>query len=222
MLTWAPELWPETAHQWYEKYDEQFWQEGWLVEGFREFPEKYQVPSLWFDVDAGPVLAGYGTAANAFGIGAARANGHFEQAYPLSAEALVASWPLPDGTLLMPRLLSNLSDAPYVGESALLFSLTRRPIINNGHSASGLPFSVFLAFGIYAGLAIAGIGVGITRVVKLERGLRYKQIGVSKQKFIIWLILVSSGIVAWYISWEIIGGSLILIAVLMPWNKVSS
>jgi hypothetical protein len=219
MLTWAPELWPETARQWYERYDEQFWQEGWLVEGFRELPKKNQVPSIWFDVDAGPVLAGYGTAANAFGIGAARANGRFEQAYSLSAEALVASWPLPDGTLLVPRLLSNLSDAPYVGESALLFSLTRQPIVSTGGSASSLPFIVFLALGIYAGLGIAGMSVGITRVVKLEKGFRYNKINVSNQKFGIWLTLMGLGIIAWFISWEMMGGLLILFAVLFPWNR---
>ena len=86
MLIWAPELWPETAQQWYAQYEKHFWQEGWLLAGFREFPRKHPIPN-WrlFDVDAGPVLAGYGTAASAFGIGAARANGDFEHAYPLSA-----------------------------------------------------------------------------------------------------------------------------------------
>ncbi len=51
------------------------------------------------DVDAGPVLAGHGFAACAFGIGAARANGRFNHAWPLSAEMLVTCWPLLDGTL---------------------------------------------------------------------------------------------------------------------------
>ena len=90
MLIWASELWPETAQSWYAQYQKHFWQEGWLLTGFREFPKRYPTPD-WrvFDVDAGPVLAGYGTAASAFGIGAARANGDFEHAYPLSAQALV-------------------------------------------------------------------------------------------------------------------------------------
>src|SRR5207244_457063 len=104
---------PETAQQWYIRYEEHFWQEGRFFAGFREFPREASIPN-WqlFDVDAGPVLAGYGTAASAFGIGAARVNGHFRHAYPLSAQALVASWPLPNGRLLGPSLLSNLSDAP--------------------------------------------------------------------------------------------------------------
>jgi hypothetical protein len=60
-------------------------------------------------------------------VGAARVNGHFEQAYPLTAEMLVTSWPLPNGTRLLPRLLSNAADAPYLGEAAILFNLTRLP-----------------------------------------------------------------------------------------------
>jgi hypothetical protein len=40
---------------------------------------------------------------------------------------LVTSWPLPDGTRLFPRLLSNAVDAPYIGETGILFNLTRLP-----------------------------------------------------------------------------------------------
>ena len=38
MLIWAPELWPETAKQWFPRYEKHFWQEGSLSVGFREFP----------------------------------------------------------------------------------------------------------------------------------------------------------------------------------------
>ncbi len=103
MLIWAPEPWPETAKQWFPRYEKHFWKEGSLLVGFREWPDAHPDSDRWMvEVDAGPVVAGYGTAASAFGIGATRANGHFEKAYPLSAQALVLSWPLPDGTLLVP------------------------------------------------------------------------------------------------------------------------
>ena len=39
MLTWAPELWPETARLWYKNYQLHFWQHRWGAVGFREFPE---------------------------------------------------------------------------------------------------------------------------------------------------------------------------------------
>lgn len=128
MLVWAPELWPDTADYWYQQYEKHFWSRGGLVSGFLEFSRDTEVEALFFDVDAGPVVQGYGVAASAFGIAAARVNNQAEQSYPLAAEALVASWPLPHGTLLVPRMLSNLSDAPYIGESALLFAMTRTPV----------------------------------------------------------------------------------------------
>ena len=72
ILTFAPELWEETAKQWYAKYDEHFWQRSWLFAGFREFPKDVTDRNWYMDVDSGPVLAGYGVAASAFGVGAAR------------------------------------------------------------------------------------------------------------------------------------------------------
>jgi hypothetical protein len=108
-------------------------------------------------VDAGPVLKGFGCAACAFGVGAARVNGHFEHAYPLTAEMLVASWPLPNGTRLFPRLLSNAADAPYLGEAAILFNLTRLPAegvsIKTGGSMPGFVL-IFLALQFGLGLIL--------------------------------------------------------------------
>ena len=109
MLIWAPELWPQTARDWYEKYEDQFWQQDRLFAGFREFSKGVDLGKLIFaDVDAGPIINGYGAAACAFGIGAARSMGRFDHAYPLAAEAIVGSWPLPNGTLVVPRMLSNI------------------------------------------------------------------------------------------------------------------
>ena len=101
------------------------------------------------------MVSQYGVAASAFGIGAAKANGQFDQYYQLATEALVASWPLMDGTLLLPKLLSNLSDAPYLGESALLFSMTRKPLYrSNTQNNYKLPFFVFLCFLFYCGMGL--------------------------------------------------------------------
>jgi hypothetical protein len=123
----SPEIWPEQAQKWYGLYSQYFWQETWTCAGFREFPNDLPHSDWYIDVDSGPVLKGFGCAACAFGVGAARVNGHFEHAYPLTAEMLVTSWPLPNGTRLFPKLLSNAADAPYLGESAILFNLTRLP-----------------------------------------------------------------------------------------------
>jgi hypothetical protein len=109
------------------------------------------------DVDAGPVLKGFGCAACAFGVGAARVNGHFDHAYPLTAEMLVTSWPLPNGMRLLPRLFSNATDAPYLGEAAILFNLTRLPAegvpIKTGGSLPGFVL-IFLALQFGFGLIL--------------------------------------------------------------------
>jgi len=49
------------------------------------------------DVDAGPVIDGYGISASAFGIGAARKNGRFDRAFPLTAEMVAIIGELPNG-----------------------------------------------------------------------------------------------------------------------------
>ena len=155
MLIWAPEVWPTTAAKWYPRYETHFWQEDWLIAGVRELSRHTNYREWFLEVDAGPVVAGYGTAATAFGIGAARANGRFDHAYPVTAEALVAAWPLPHGTMLGARLLSNLSDAPYTGEFALLFNLTRQPLVNTTvPPQKGLPTIVYIALGLYLAVGL--------------------------------------------------------------------
>jgi hypothetical protein len=218
MLTWVPELWPETTKNWYSNYEAHFWQEGWLVVGFREFP-KGQTNRDWFffDVDAGPIIAGYGTAASAFGVGATRTNKRFDHAYPLSAEALVVSWPLLDGTLLGPRLLSNLSDAPYIGEAALLYNLTRQPLLEDGVTGmSPLPFSVYAAQFMYFGIGIFLVG---WKVVGVSRWKRYSvnvYLNRPNQRFSIWLTLFIGGLIAMVLRIPTLGMLFLIIAQYIP------
>jgi len=171
MLIWAPQIWPQTAQDWYAKYERQFWQEGWFFAGFREFPKDIDVG--WFnmsDVDAGPIVAGYGVGASAFGVGAARAMGRTDHAYKLTAETLAASWPLPTGTLLVPRILSSVSDAPYLGEAATLFALTRQPIGSVQSGAEMRP-PLIVYGGVFALLAL-GIYEVTASICKLRRWRR--------------------------------------------------
>ncbi len=153
----APEIWPAQAQKWYELYSRYYWQKTWTCAGFREFANDSRGDEWYIDVDSGPVLKGFGCAACAFGVGAARVNGHFEQAYPLTAEMLATSWPLPNGTRLFPRLLSDAADAPYLGEAAMLFNLTRLPAqsvqIKTGGSIPGFVL-IFLLFEFGAGMLL--------------------------------------------------------------------
>lgn len=122
----APYVWPDLARDWYARYERYFWQERYGLRGFREFPKDFAGAELYMDVDAGPVLGGVGVSASAFGVAASRIMGRFDRAWPLSAQMIVFGWPLPNGTLLTPRILSNVAHAPHLGEACILYNLTRR------------------------------------------------------------------------------------------------
>jgi hypothetical protein len=127
MCLTSPELWPAQARRWYEIYERFFWQHRITAVGFREYLKDAPHSEWTMDVDAGPVIAGHGVAASAFGVGAARKNGRFDQAYPLAAEMLATAVELPNGVMAVPGLLSNFSDAPMLGEAAILYQLTVQP-----------------------------------------------------------------------------------------------
>lgn len=215
MLIWAPELWPAVAQQWYAKYEDHFWQDG-VVNGFREFSRHAPYDEWMMDVDAGPVIAGYGTAASAFGIGATRVNGRFDQAYPLSAEAMVAAWPLPDGSLLGARALSNLSDAPYVGEAALLLNLTRRPLVDNDIVADGkLSAIVYLALAIYLGSGMLLLALAIRRIRRWHQHTPTRVV-VSERQLMLWGAVLLVGLLAVGLRATAVGGLFLLVAQFLP------
>ena len=218
MLIWAPALWPETARAWTAAFERFFWQDGWLLQGVREFPRGRASPAWSMDVDAGPVIAGYGTAASAFGIGATRANGRLDRAYALSAEAMAASWPLPDGSLLIPRILSQVADSPYLGESALLFCLSRRPVDGSAtHPATwGIPLFVGLMILFY-------LGTGLLVVASATRSLRRWRSGGSRwivpflpAQFGVWVLLTLAAVIALFLDRSIQSLLLVLSAQLFP------
>ena len=197
MLIWAPELWPETARDWYEKYQRQFWQQNRWIAGFREFPKGFDMKRFFIaDVDAGPVAGGLGAAASAFGIGAARAMGRFDQAYPFAAEAIAGSWPLPDGTLLVPRALSNMSDAPYLGEAAVIFALSRKAIDPNAAVADmKLPWIVYLEIILFLCL---GAFIVIDTSYRVKRGYKLSEkffIPLPKFQISVWVVLIVASVI---------------------------
>jgi hypothetical protein len=196
-ITWAAELWPDTAKNWYGNFEKYYWQQKWGTVGFREFQKDMPESEDWhIDVDAGPVVAGFGISACSFGMGAARASNRFDHAYPLGAEVLAGSWPLLDGTLLSARFLSNAANAKYVGESCLLFSFTRMPKDKPFAAISGyLPPVVYVILALYP-LA------GFTLVLATVQSLKQWRKPELKQSFyfvrfqlILWVILMVSGVI---------------------------
>lgn len=164
-LLFARDLWPEVSEDWYRTYETHFYQDhGWAA-GFREYAPGTE-PEWTFEIDAGPVFDGFGTAASAFGIAAARRHGRFDHAAALSAELSGASWSLPDGEMLLPRAISHASDAPYLGEAALLYFLTVQPapdaIVVSGEDTA-IPGSVIFALVVYFGVPLAVLVLALRR-----------------------------------------------------------
>jgi len=212
----APEIWPEQARKWYARFVEHFWQERWTAAGFREFPKDMQGYDWYMDVDAGPVLAGFGFAACGFGVGASRANGRFDHAFPLTATTLVVSWPLPDGTLAAPRVLSNATDAPYLGEAAILYNLTRMPAqgtdIVPGRSIPGLVYILVCAL---IGLDLLFVGSSVLRVRKWHLRRDVSRMPRPRVQACLWATLLVAAVASAWL-WHWVAAVLLLVIQFLP------
>jgi hypothetical protein len=215
----APELWPGEAKQWYALYDKFFWQERFTAVGYREFPKDGPHSDWTIDVDAGPVVAGYGVAANAFGLGAARRNGRFDRAYPLAAEMLATVGELPNGVLAAPRLLSNASDAPLLGEAGILWQLTIQP-------ESGFPVRTGGSVPVYVYIILIGVfAFGVWRILEsiwTIRELKFTPDPVVRApafQIVAWVCLVSGVVYTAWTGHGIIATILLIFAAMLPIKK---
>lgn len=217
MLIWAPEVWPDTAKKWYERYEKHFWQKKWGLWGFREFPKGVPDSEWYFDVDSGPVMAGHGASASAFGLGASRANGRFDHTLPLSAELIAISWPLPDGTMLGGRVFSNLSHAPYLGESSLLFALTRMPVEGVEIVKGGrIPALVYCCLALYLGIIFLLVMTSLNRLRRWNKRASMEQVLSGKIQLAVWATLIAAGVIAGVVYSLCFALPLILLAQLLP------
>lgn len=170
IAVFAPDLWPDRAARWYDTYEQWFWQERGWASGFREFARGRDRLEWQVEVDAGPVLDGFGTSGSAFGIAAARRNGRLDHAYTLSSQLAAASWTLPDGTALAPRVLSHATAAPYLGEAAIMYfhavqSAEGVPIVTGGHAPGLAYFGFVVYFGVTA-FVVAGVAMALRRLIR--------------------------------------------------------
>jgi len=216
----SPEIWPEQAQKWYELYSRYYWQETWTCAGFREFPNDSPGNDWYLDVDSGLVLKGFGCAACAFGVGAARVNGHFEQAYPLTAEMLATSWPLPNGTRLLPRLLSNATDAPYVGEASILFNLTRLPAEGVQITMGGsMPRFVLIFLLLQFGVGLLLLATSFLSIHQWRKNHASMVLCWPKMQFGIWVGLMIASILGLFCGKMLITMLLLVCAQLFPKYK---
>jgi hypothetical protein len=166
LLLQAPYLWPQQARAWHAAHVQHFWQRGFWLAGYREFAHG-SPDDFYADVDSGPVLAGLGMSATVFGFAAARTVGATEQARAIGLELVAASGPLPNGRLLLPRLMSDFSDAPLLGEVAIVYTLSqpRAPGFDAAPEVnSRVPAIVWLALGALTVLGALAIWRGLIRL----------------------------------------------------------
>lgn len=126
-FTYLPILSSDTARPMFDKFIDEFWHEQYGAYGWREFSRKSSMPASYFDPDSGPVISHFGTGATGLGIGCTRLYGDHKRAGVLGAEMLASAIPLPGGTLVLPRLVSDHKHAPYFAEMVILHQLSILP-----------------------------------------------------------------------------------------------
>lgn len=153
ILVFAPELDVGTAVKWYSQYEKHFWQTHRICRGFREFTRGYHHARR--DVDTVPIVAGYGSVASLFGIGAARSVGRMDHAVPLTMEVIALSWPTPFGSFIPSTLAYFGTGGGCLGDVALIFVMTRPALNQNVTPFTGdIPIIVWLALIFYLGIGI--------------------------------------------------------------------
>jgi len=208
-------VWPDLAGRWMDAYVEHFWQDRWLFQGFREYPKGYPGGDWGGDVDAGPIVAGHGVAACAFGVAAARASGRFDVAWPLTAEMLASCWPVADGTLLAPRVLSNAADAPLLGEACVLFCLASRPAAGDPISEGGeLSGYVYILLALYVGVGTSVLCIPLLRRRRGSTSLPAPP--PSKFQTVVWAVVLAGGVAALVVGWPAVAVVAILVVQLLP------
>jgi hypothetical protein len=126
------------------------------------------------------------------------------------------SCPLPEGTLLVPRLLSNATDAPFLGEAAILFNLTRLPAagfsVRTGGSIPGFTWIV-LMLQLVVGLAV--VGSSVLAIRRWRRRTPQVAIDLARLQVVVWvtlslgsmlLFMVGSG---WWAAMALLGAQLL-------------
>jgi len=127
---------------------------------------------------------------------------------------------LPDGTLLTPRILSNISDAPYLGEAATLFALTRRSLAPlRGESRVSLPASVYMGLGVLLGLGAFEIVWTLRTLRRWQRGGQQIRVPLARFQMTIWGLLVLGAVILWLLSCTLASFVLLLAALTLPWQR---
>lgn len=209
-------LYPDLHARWYDIYENLYWQKG-FCSGYREFSKDTPNSDFLFDIDAGPILAGYSPAANAFGYAAARVNGRLDLARILGAQVLAVSWPLPNGGLLGPRILSISPHAPHLGEAVILFMLTRTPSPGIECRRGGdWPALVWIMMLFYFGMGAGLVTRASFRLRQLQNAPAPLRIPLAKTQAALWMLLLVAAVVFLVLGRSAPGVLALLFAYLLP------
>lgn len=214
---YCPELYPDLARKWYDRYIEGFWQRRLGAAGFREYARTVPGRDFFIDVDSGPVIAGFSPAANAYGVAAARANGRYDHAWTLSSQVLAAAWPLPDGTWLGARMLSSTAHAPYLGEANLLFLFTTLPAAGTTITTGG--FIPPLVYIVLAGFLALGGAVVITAIKAFRRANGMPVPRAVGIQVALWLLLLGGGVTLLMVHQTAAGALMVLASQFLPRDR---
>jgi hypothetical protein len=130
---------------------------------------------------------------------------------------LCVSWPLPGGTLLIPRVLSNAIHAPHLADSAILFALTRTP--PDGleiRPGKDLPVSLWLVLGLFlllGGTVLVSKGLAVRRILRDEA---QRRVPAAAVQFVLWCGMVAAAAILALAGEVGIGCLIVLLAQFVP------
>jgi hypothetical protein len=119
--------------------------------------------------------------------------------------------------------LSNISDAPYLGEAATIFAFTRRPLAPvQGDQRARPPAIVYASL---AGLTLLGAGEGLVSLLKLRRwrrGGERRYTPLPQYQVLAWAVLLAGAVVAWLTYSTVVGVVILLAALTLPLQRRKS
>jgi hypothetical protein len=123
---------------------------------------------------------------------------------------------LPNGALAVPRLLSNLSDAPLLGEAAFLWLLTIQP-------EAGFPVKTggnipVLAWVVPAALMVTGALLVLLAATRFQKSRKVPEptFTGAKLQIVIWLTFLLAALICWLVGHGLFALLLVMCALLFP------
>jgi len=162
-------------------------------------------------------------AASAFGVGAARKNGRFDRAYPLATEMLATVFELPNGTLALPRVLSDMSDAPMLGETAILWQLTVQPekgiAVRSGGGIPTFTYILLISVFVFGAWRIWEAIGSLRQSLWPSAGMEERVVFAPKIQSGIWMGLMVMVIGSFVSGYHVLGLAALVLGVMLPATK---